>query len=105
MDYYPERNAPSDPSTEKAEPVAERTPFNQDIIIRNVTATDCPNAGIIRGLPEAPVSHVTFLNVNISAQTGMTIYHAQGIRFKKSKITVASGRALTTYDAKVTGLK
>lgn len=105
VDYYPERDAPKDPSTEQAEPVTDRTPFDQNIVIRNVTATDCPNAGIIRGLPEAPIAGVTFSNVNISAKTGMKIYHAKGIKFVDSKITVEKGKPLTTFDAEVTGLE
>jgi polygalacturonase len=105
VDYYPERNAPKDPSTEQAEPVTDRTPYNKNIIIRNVTATDCPNAGIIRGLPEAPVADVTLSNVTISARAGMKIYHARNVRFVASKINVEAGDPLTLYDAQVTGLK
>jgi polygalacturonase len=105
VDYYPERNAPKDPATEKAEPVNDRTPFNQKIIIRNVTATNCPNAGIIRGLPEAPIDGLTFSNVTLSAKTGMKIYHAREVRFVESKITVESGKPLLTFDAEVTGLE
>jgi len=105
IDWYPERNAPKDPATEKPEPVASRTPFNRNITIRNVIATDCPTAGTIRGLPEAPITNVTLANVNISAKTGMKIYHAREIKFTGSKITVESGDALTTFDAEVTGLK
>ena len=104
VDYYPERDAPEDPATEQAEPVTNRTPFNRNIVIRNVTATDCPNAGVIRGLPEAPVAGITFSNVNISAKTGMKIYHAQGIRFMDSRISVESGKPLATCDAEVAGL-
>jgi hypothetical protein len=51
-----------------------------------------------------PVADMTFSNVTISAMTGMKIYHARGIRFINSKITIESGKALTTYDAEVTGL-
>ena len=105
IDWYPERNAPKDPSTEKPEPVTDRTPFNKNIIIRNVTATDCPTAGTIRGLPEAPITGVTLSNVNISAKTGMKIYHAKGIKFVGSKITVESGKPLTAFDAEITGLE
>ena len=105
VDYYPERNAPEDPSTEKAEPMTERTPLNQNILIRNVTATNCPNAGIIRGLPEAPIDGLTFSNVNISAKTGMKIYHAKGVQFVNSTISAENGKPLTTFDADVTGLK
>ena len=105
IDWYPERNAPKDPSTEKPEPVTDRTPLNKNIIIRNVTATDCPTAGTIRGLPEAPITGVTLSNVNVSAKTGMKIYHAKGIKFVGSKITVESGKPLTAFDAEITGLE
>jgi len=105
VDWYPERTAPKDPSTEKPEPVTDRTPFNQNIIIRNVTATNCPTAGTIRGLPEAPITNLTLSNVNISAKTGLKIYYANGIKFVGSKITVENGKALTTFNAEVTGLE
>ncbi|HKI70079.1 MAG TPA: glycoside hydrolase family 28 protein, partial [Verrucomicrobiae bacterium] len=105
VDYYPERNAPKNPAAEKSEPVNDRTPLNEDIVIRNVTVTDCPNAGVIRGLPEAPIDGLTFSNVNISAKTGMIIYHAKNVRFEHSKITVQKGKPLITYDAQVTGLE
>ena len=105
IDWYPERTAPHDPSTEKPEPVTDKTPLNRNITIRNVTATDCPTAGTIRGLPEAPVTNVTFSNVNISAETGMKIYFASDIKFIKSRITVANGKSLTTFSADVTGLE
>lgn len=105
MDYYPESHAPKNPATERAEPVNNRTPKNQDIVIRNVTVTDCPNAGIIRGLPEAPIDGLTFSNVHISAKKGMIIYHAKNVRFENSQIQVQKGKPLITYDAEVTGLK
>ena len=104
-DYYPEGKAPRDPSTEKPEPVTERTPDNKDILIRDVTISGCPNAGTIHGVPEMPVSNVTFTNVTISAQTGMKIYDARNVRFINSKITVETGKNLTTYNADVTGLE
>ena len=105
VDYYPERNAPKDPATETAEPVNDRTPLNQNIVIRNLTAADCPNAGIICGLPEAPITGLTFSNVTISAKTGMKIYHAKGVRFEASKISAEKGKPLMTFDAEVTGLE
>lgn len=105
MDYYPESMAPKDPSTVKAVPVNERTPRYHNIVIRNVTATDCPNAGSICGLPEAPVDGLIFKNVNIQADTGMKIYYARNVSFSNSSITVKDGQRLTTYDADVTGLK
>ncbi len=104
-DYYPERTAPKDPATEKAEPVTDRTPITKDIMIRNVTITGSPNAGTIQGLPEAPISNLIFSNANISAKTGMIIYHARGVQFINSKITVADGKSLITYDAEISGMK
>ena len=104
-DYYPERTAPKDPSTEKAEPVTDRTPIIKNVIIRDLTVTNCPNAGTIQGVPEMPISDMTFSNVNISAKTGMKIYRAKGIRFINSKITAENGKSLITYDAEVTGLE
>jgi polygalacturonase len=105
IDWYPERDAPKDPATEKPEPVTDRTPINKNIVIRNVTVANCPTAGTIRGLPEAPISDVTLSNVTISAKTGMKIYHARGIRFTDSKVNVESGKILTTFDAEVAGLE
>ncbi len=105
IDWYPERNAPKDPSTEKPEPITGKTPINKNIIIRNVTASNCPTAGTIRGLPEAPITDVTLKNVTISAKTGMKIYHATGIRFINSQLKVENGKPPTTFDANITGLE
>jgi polygalacturonase len=105
IDWYPERDAPKDPTTEKAEPITDRTPINRKIVIRNVTATNCPTAGTIRGLPEALITDITLSNVIISAKAGMKIYHAKGIRFTDSKINVESGKTLTTFNAEVAGLE
>jgi polygalacturonase len=105
IDWYPERDAPKDPATEKAEPITDRTPINKNITIRNVTATNCPTAGTIRGLPEAPITNVTLSNVTISAKTGLKIFHAHGIRFADSKIEIESGTRLTLFDAEVAGLE
>ena len=105
IDWYPERTAPKDPSTEKAEPIDNRTPINKNIVIRNVTATACPIAGTIRGLPEAPISNVTLSNVTISAKSPMKIYFAKGIRFIDSKIAVENEKPLTLFSAEVSGLE
>ena len=104
IDWYPERNAPKDPATEKPGPVGPTTPFNKNIVIRNVAATNCLTAGVIRGLPEAPITNVLLTNVIISAETGMTIYHATGIRFAESKISAHSGGNITAFDAQIEGL-
>jgi len=102
-DRYPERDTPKDPAAEKAEPVSETTPINRNIVIRNLVATNCPTAGILRGLPEAPISNLTFSNVTISAKAGMKIIHAEGIRFIHSKVTSQKEPRLTQYNAKIEG--
>jgi polygalacturonase len=105
IDYYPERNAPKDPSASATEPVGPATPIDRNITIRNLTATNCPTAGTIYGLPESPISNLTLDHVNISAATGLEIYFARDIRFSASKIKVESGTPLILYDAKPTGLE
>jgi polygalacturonase len=105
MDYYPESRAPKDPKTEKMIPLNNLTPQYHNIVIRDVTAKDCPNAGYICGLPEAPVDGVVFKNVHIQALTGMKVYHARNVTFSRSTITSQNGDRLTTYDADVSGLK
>jgi polygalacturonase len=102
-DYYPIKTAPKHPSMEREEPVTALTPINRDITIRNVTATDCPTAGTIYGLPEAPITDITFDHVNISAKTGMIINQARNVRFISSKITVEEGKPIIPYNAQITG--
>jgi polygalacturonase len=105
-DYYPEHDAPKDPSTATKELVTDTTPINKNITIRNVTATDCTNAGSIYGLAEAPISNITLTNVTIAAKSKMKIYFAKGIRFVDSKIeTGKKGSQLETYEAEVTGIE
>ena len=104
IDWYPERNAPKDPATEKPEALTPTTPLNQHIVIRNVTATNCPTAGIIRGLPEAPITDVLLTNVHISAQSGLLLYHAAGIRFVDSSIRADKGKSITTFNVQAEGL-
>ena len=106
IDYYPEHDAPKDPSTETAQPITDTTPINKNITIRNVTATDCTNAGIIRGLPEAPITDMTLANVSITAKSKMKIYFAKGIKFVDSKIeTDRKGSPLDKHEAEVTGIE
>ncbi|HEY1790167.1 MAG TPA: glycosyl hydrolase family 28 protein [Verrucomicrobiae bacterium] len=104
IDWYPERNAPKDPATEKTEALTRTTPLIRHIVIRNVTATKCPMAGVIRGLPEAPITDLLLTNVHISAQTGLLLYYATDVKFVNSSIHAAEGRDVTTFQAQVEGL-
>ena len=72
-EYYP---AILPPDQEEVKPVTRLTPHFHDITLENVTATGSETAGVIVGLPEAPIAGVTLRNVNISADKGATIGYA-----------------------------
>ncbi len=89
-EYYPKVLPPAD---EAPQPVGRLTPHFHDITIQNVTATGSTVAGVIAGLPESPVENVTLDNVNISAQTGLTIANAT-VNGTNVHIEAAQGNAI-----------
>jgi len=100
--YYPKE--PKDPADDAPQAVGPLTPVWRNIRIENTTITDAKNSIIVWGVPELPISDITMSNVAISSETGVTIYNATGIRFANSKIDVAKGPRLTTYQAQVEGM-
>ena len=101
--YYP--TLPTDPTTDPAQALTTTTPEWTNITIKNLTVTGSQVAGILWGLPEQPISNITFDNVSIQATTGMEIFHATGVSFiNGSKITVKTAPAATSFDATVTGI-
>jgi polygalacturonase len=100
--YYPK--TPAKPSDDPAMPVKLPAPEWKNIEISNLTATGSKNAGVIWGLPELPVTGVTFRKVTISAETGMKIYNARDIRLIDTSITVSKGDKIITENAMVSGL-
>jgi len=72
--YYPKMMPPEG---EPPQPVTRLTPHFHDIVLENVTATGSQSAGVIAGLPEAPVMGVVLRNVKLSAQAGLTIGYAE----------------------------
>lgn len=100
--YYPK--TPAKPSDDPGMPPKLPAPEWRNIEISNLTVTGSKNAGVIWGLPELPVTGVTFRNVNISAEMGMKIYHAREVRFINSSITVEKGDKMLTENAGVSGL-
>jgi len=90
-EYYPKI-----PDKDETLPVGRLTPHFHDISIENVKAINSKSAGTIVGLPESPIQNILLLNVQISAQTGMTIrnayIHTKGLIIKpQSGIPVAVG--------------
>jgi polygalacturonase len=89
-EYYPEvfPNGAVEPA-----PIGRLTPLFHDITIENVKATGSKLAGVIVGLPEAPVKNITLRNVSIQAQTGMKIAYAQ-VKFEGVTVKAAEGEEL-----------
>lgn len=84
-------------------PIGRLTPLFHDITIENVKATGSKTAGVIVGLPEAPVKNITLRNVNIQAQTGLRIAYAN-VTLDDLTVNAAEGQAVTVApSAKVTG--
>jgi polygalacturonase len=77
-----------------AAPVTRLTPFFHDITIENVKSVKSGTAGVIVGLPEAPVKNVVLKNVNIAAEKGMTVAYAE-VKGADVHVTAASGQAMT----------
>jgi len=72
-EYYP-KILPPDSASPQA--VTRLTPHFHDITIENLTATGSTSAGVVAGLPEAPIAGVVLHNVKISAQTGLKVGYA-----------------------------
>ncbi len=76
------------------EPVSERTPAFRNMHVSDVTVKGAPAAGFILGLPEMPVENVTFSNINIEAEKGLSCESGRNIAFRDVRINTAKGPAL-----------
>lgn len=93
-EYYP-RVLP--PPNDKPEPVTRLTPHFHNITVENVKATGVKVAGVVIGLPEAPIHDLVMNNVSIQAQTGMTISNAT-VTAHDLNIVPASGEPVTLLE-------
>jgi polygalacturonase len=89
--YYP-HVLPS--ATEPPQPVTRLTPHFHDITIENLTATGSTLAGVIVGLPEAPIRNVVLRHVKIGARQGMTIGYAE-VSGEGVEVKTVEGQAIT----------
>jgi polygalacturonase len=89
------------PAVDATQPVTPLTPVFRDIHVYNLTATCPKSAGMIVGLPEAPVSGVTFDNVRITARTGMLLRDVSGIDLAGLHVTVDQGPPLVETNVNV----
>jgi len=90
-EYYPKV---SPPDAELPQPVTRLTPHFHDITIENLTATGSGTAGVIAGLPEAPIRGVVLRNVKISARNGLTIGYAE-VSGEGVDVQASEGPAIT----------
>jgi len=87
-----------------AAPVTPLTPIYRDITFSDITATTerGRRAGLMWGLPEAPMSNVLLRNVNITADRPFGIFNAKGVRLENCKIATPEGvNKLATTNAQV----
>ncbi|HEV2327298.1 MAG TPA: glycosyl hydrolase family 28 protein [Verrucomicrobiae bacterium] len=97
--YYNEFGTPTGitAATAAAQPVpfpaAPTTCVWRNIVISNVTASVKSGgiAGIIWGRTEMPVTNVSLIDVNITAQKSFDVYNTYGFQFVNSSITLPSG--------------
>jgi polygalacturonase len=76
-------------------PVNDGTPTFRDFLFSNITARGSKTAGQITGLKEMPVENITFSNVHVQAQTGMTCTNAKEIAFRDTSIDTEKASALS----------
>lgn len=98
--YYPKV-----PTEDAAQPLTASSPLYRRIVIRNVTAHSAKSAGMIVGLPEAPIEQVTLENVHVTAPTGLLFRNARGIKLQNTTVTPAKGAPfILESQAEVAGL-
>jgi polygalacturonase len=90
-EYYPKALPEGEVA---AEPVQRLTPHFHNITIENVKSVNSGWAGVIIGLPEAPIKDIVLKNVDIQAKKGMQIAYAT-VAGRNVKITAAEGKGIT----------
>jgi len=79
--------------TEPTAPVTSTTPHIHDVTITDLTATNAETAGVVLGLPEAPIERLTLRHVRLSARKGLQLSHVGG-RASRSTFTVQTAPVL-----------
>ena len=79
-------------------------PRYADILIENVTLTDCKNGPVIYGMPNLPIERVTVRNLKASVLQGGIVFFADAA-FDDSAITPAKGPPLQAFRSTVRGLE
>jgi len=83
-----------------AEKMSVRTPTFRNIVVQNITATDCQKAATIRGIPENPLEGLLLKNLKLSAKEGLDLSHANGITLENVKFNGDKGAGETFTNCK-----
>jgi hypothetical protein len=99
----PDKVSPTQAATQPVAPVTSNTVVWRNIIVSNLVATLGSDIGcIIWGRSELLVSNVLLSRLQITAPKTFDIYNAWGVIIADSQFNLASGSALTLYNAQVT---
>jgi polygalacturonase len=75
----------------KIPPVTVETPQFRRIHVENVICRGAQSAIVVQGLPEMPVRDIDFQDVSITADKGVSLTDADGIRFENVQVANRSG--------------
>jgi polygalacturonase len=81
-------------------PVTDATPQFRDIHIQNVICRGARKAIVLEGLPEMPIRDITLKDVSITANSGVFVTDATGIKFQDVQVQNQSGPPLTQLRVK-----
>jgi polygalacturonase len=87
-------------NSSNVKPKTEKPPTIRGVHVKNITTHGAAQAVDIVGLPELPISDVTFDNVDIASQTGVRCIDCKGVRFSHTKITPQTGLPFQLDNAK-----
>lgn len=97
--FYPPRTLPKPGEAVPPAPVTDQTPVVRHIVIRNLTAENCGDAGRIVGLPEMPLQDIVLDNVTINARTGLRIAYTSNIALDHVTVHAADGKPYVIEDS------
>ncbi len=78
-------------NSSNVKPKSDKPPTIRGVHVKNITTHGAAQAIDIVGLPEIPISDVTFDNVDIASQLGVRCIDCKGVRFSHTLITPQSG--------------
>ncbi len=76
-----------------AESFSERTPVFRNIHISGLTGSDVNTACTVLGIEEAPISDISFSDINVQAKTGFVINKAKDITLDNVRVSTEIGAA------------